>query len=202
MSQQGEKNVSGSIDFGDPAVALSFARTGSPYAYYAKVFDLPVEPSVILDLGCGAAAKFARAPENRHNIVISLSPHLGYFSLLQIGISDLFLQAKAQNIPLKSNSVDRIVSANAVPLYIPSAERPFVYSESVRVLKPGGTAQFYPFFEEEGDNSLAALKDKAAALAEMIDDPLAFRFPTELVGMLEEIIPKQQLPRLTLTKFS
>lgn len=51
-----------------------------------------------------------------------------------------------QGLPFRDASFGQVLALHSVPQYSRLEEVPFMLSEIVRVMKPGATARFYPFF--------------------------------------------------------
>ena len=113
----------------------------------------------VLDIGAGKHLTFARqAMENGVN-VISLNPKLQFprqrrrITPLRrriLGLPDEdrppAIAAIAQKLPLADASVDAVFSLWAAPYWLPEepAQIEAFFEESMRVLKPGGDAYFFP----------------------------------------------------------
>lgn len=188
---------------------LAEGGTESPFDYYACVFDLPDRPSDILDIGSGKACGFARDNTNPHRVV-SLNPQLNRIDRresarapyplygLKATPDVLAVAGLAQCLPFADQSFDMAVSANAVPHYAHTSDWMRIYQEAVRVLRPGGCAQFYPAFPQE-DPALTGLAAQGLEVSiDQLEDPLEMRLPADVRPGIK--LPGALLFRLTIIK--
>ncbi len=124
----------------DEAVEASFG-CGNPVAF-AEV----AEGQTVLDLGCGAGLDLILAAERvgagGQVIGVDASEEMLQMARDHLARADVkamvnLRQGQIENLPVDSNSVDWVISNCVVNL---STDKPRVFREIHRVLKPGGTA--------------------------------------------------------------
>jgi SAM-dependent methyltransferase len=191
------------------AAITSTGYTDSPYEYYARVFDLPQKAGqLILDLGSGVQNSFGNDPQNHVHTVVSLNPRLAFSSpreeLLETepGNNTMAVAGLAQTLPFKTGTFDKIYSAYAVPHHVPAAERPKAYSEVLRILKLGGTAQFFPLTSDVSTELTPDVVTGSAIHIDWVDDALVYRLPEIIRPLVLDALGSTQMKRLTMRKVS
>ena len=140
-------------------------RTLSQYVDLLQIPDEELNNAVILDIGSGVHQRFAREVNNhmRSSKVISLDPNLGLSEKEDILNFDPeysvkarrrnsesgTLAADANDIPLKTGSVDRIYALYSLPWLSRHGKEKIFIKEMSRVLKSGGIIRAYPILESQ-----------------------------------------------------
>jgi len=143
------------------------------YFWYIRKF-IPAGSS-ILDLACGAGMRYLTTRGRVAGLEVSFTA-----ARQMSRVYDLALQASALEIPLKTGSLDAVVSRFFLE-HVPVASKPALLREIRRVLRPGGwliTQQ-----DCECDNSLWkwAQKDRALFQSRFVDNDghLGLQYPSE-----------------------
>jgi arsenite methyltransferase len=127
---------------GIPETAIeSFAGVGNPFKA-----GLPLPGMTVLDIGCGAgmdaliASKFVGHTgrvfgiDMTHAMIVKARANAMDF----LALNTQFIQAQAESIPLKQDSIDLIISNGVINL---CPDKHLVFSEMYRIIKPGGHIQ-------------------------------------------------------------
>ena len=119
---------------------------------------------VVLDLGSGDLDRFSREAATEGISVISVDPflvtarqrhhvtsgiHTEFNWYTRLPWANRSIAALAQELPVKDESVDTIVSCAAIPGYLDPDDYPAHLSEIQRILRPGGFAKLFPLIEVE-----------------------------------------------------
>ena len=130
------------LDRTPDALMNSFCGVGNPFAV------APLEEGgVILDIGCGAgfdlacAARITGAAGRVYGV--DLAPEMverAAANLAAMGITNAFVQTVAsETLPFPDATFDTVISNGVINL---SPDKPRLFTEIYRVLKPGGRLQF------------------------------------------------------------
>jgi SAM-dependent methyltransferase len=111
---------------------------------YVYRLGLPLEElkgKRVLDIGASeSAAKFGRGAREHEIDAVELKTSIDSKS------NEKEVVGLGQNLPFKDESFDAVVALWSVPAYLPEfrSEWQQMFQESLRVLKPGGKAYYYP----------------------------------------------------------
>lgn len=128
----------------------------------ARLDYLSVKPEVVVDLGCGTAESLSIL-KRRYRTAMLVGVDLSMNMLLHRKRRGLFskkhplLQADAQCLPLKDNSVDILLASMLLPQ---CGDLESVFLEINRVLKPGGAM----LFASLGPDSMKSIMDVMKAV--------------------------------------
>lgn len=126
----------------------NMAYAWSQHRLKERLEFIKIKPSIVLDLGCGSTFdETCSYFPNAHYIGVDIS-HEG---LSENKTKYHLLQSHAEQLPLKSNSIDLVISNQLLPFCNNVA---IVFSEVFRVLKPNGLFLFSTF----GPDTLRELK--------------------------------------------
>ena len=140
-------------------------KTLSEYVDLLQIPDEELNNALILDIGSGVHQRFAREVNGqmRSSKVLSIDPNLGLSEKEDIlnfepeysiktrrrNSESGTLAADANDIPLKTGSVDRIYALYSLPWLSINGEEKTFFKEMIRVLKTGGIIRVYPILESQ-----------------------------------------------------
>ena len=125
-----------------PSAAVdSFAGTGNPFLY-----GLPEEGETVLDVGCGAGFDLLIAARHLgpsgHAIGVDMTEEMRRKAQASAGTMGLdnveVREGFAEQLPADDDSIDLVISNGVINL---CPDKPAVFSEIFRVLRPGGRMQ-------------------------------------------------------------
>jgi len=124
-----------------PATVDSFAGTGNPFLY-----GLPEEGETVLDVGCGAGFDLLIAAKHLgpfgHAIGVDMTEEMrqkAQASAETMGLGNVEVrEGFAEQLPADDDSIDLIISNGVINL---CPDKPAVFGEIFRVLRPGGRMQ-------------------------------------------------------------
>lgn len=153
---------------GNPEKAVQTDREPWEYEEYLGFKLEELKGMKVLDLGSGYHETFSKEAAKKGVEVVSLNPMLKEEKFRKSvkeknpihKFKNLFSSQKwqkrsvaalAEALPFKEDSFDKVLASFSVPYYTVRTEEEYlkVFSEALRVLKPGGEAIFYPLSEKD-----------------------------------------------------
>lgn len=173
-------------------------QTDRSLAQYEKELGFKIEDlkgKIVLDIGSGYHERFSKEAAKHGAVVVSINPNLKKLEFREaakkgVELTDPILKrivdklrlwkwqeksvaAKADELPFRNESFDKVLALFSVPYYSPKTKEEFrkVFDEALRVLKPGGEATFNPLTERDFKNKkhdVSAVLDEIRGKADLL----------------------------------